>query len=58
MSSEQVLKRSLLRIPERAEIETVVLRRDDGTLTVRPAAEVELEQAREERVLPPTEEVP
>ena len=56
MSSPPILKRSLLRLPDGNEIETVVLRRADGTLTVRAADELELETKREE-IFPPPEEV-
>ncbi len=56
MSSQSTLKRSLLPLPDGREIEVVILQRDDGTITVRTAEELELEQSREDRALPP--EVP
>lgn len=50
MSSQSVLSTSLLRLPDGQEIEIVVLRRLDGTIVVREAAELELELAREKRL--------
>ena len=55
MSSERPLKRSFIRLPTSEEVETVLLRRDDGTIIARTVAELELEQARDERVFPPDE---
>lgn len=53
MSSQSILKRSLLRLPDGRQVEIVILQRDDGSITVRTAEELELEQAREDRVFPP-----
>lgn len=54
-SSPQVLKRSLLRLPDGHEVETVVLRRADGSITVRKADELGLVTPREEILPPPAE---
>ena len=50
MSSQSVLNTSLLRLPNGKEIEIVILKRQDGTVVVREAGELELEQAREKRL--------